>query len=143
MSDVEVHGPIDFLLIEFVGDQLQGATAAAMADLVERGIVRLYDLAVIRKGADGSVEALELTADALGGFGAFAGAQSGLLSADDVAEAAEALNAGTTAVLIVYENAWAIPFVAAALQEGGMPVATARIPAVDVIAVLDELDASA
>jgi hypothetical protein len=104
--------------------------------------VRLYDLVVISKDADGSVLTLEVDQwDQLGGgFGAFKGARSGLLSEEDFEAAGEALNPGTTAALIVFENAWAIPFVEAALSEGGSVVASARIPAADVIAALDALE---
>lgn len=142
----EVHGPIDFLLLEFPGDRLTGKTADALLDLVERDIVRIYDLVVIRKDEDGTFSGVVLDAamaDAVGGFMAFAGAQSGLLGDDDLKDAGEAMNPGTIAALIVYENSWAIPFVGAALEAGGAPIASARIPATDVIAALDALDASA
>ena len=65
-----------------------------------------------------------------------------MLGDDDLKQAGEAMNPGTIAALIVYENAWAIPFVGAALEEGGAVVASARIPATDVIAALDALDAA-
>lgn len=142
MSTVDVHGPIDFILLEFEGEGPRTDTVAAMIDLIEAGIVRLYDLVAVRKELDGSVAAIELVdTSALAPFHQLAGAASGLVSADDIAEAGAALAPGTTAVLLVYENAWAIPFVAAALREGGSPVASARIPAVDVIAALDALEA--
>jgi hypothetical protein len=57
----DVHGPIDFVLLEFPEERLRGEAAAALTDLVERDIVRIYDLLVIAKHADGSVELLELT----------------------------------------------------------------------------------
>lgn len=142
----EVHGPIDFVLLEFPGDRLTGRTAEALLDLVDRGIVRIYDLVVIRKDEDGTFSGVVLDAamaDAIGGFMAFAGAQSGLLGDDDLKDAGEAMDPGTIAALIVYENSWAIPFVGAALDAGGSVIASARIPATDVIAALDALDASA
>ena len=55
--------------------------------------------------------------------------------------AADTMLPGTTGVLLMYENTWAIPFVAAALDAGGTMIATKRIAAVDVMAVLDELEA--
>jgi hypothetical protein len=137
----EVHGPIDFVLIEFPGDKLTGEAGPALMDLVERGVIRLYDLLVISKDADGSVEVLELTDPAgLEGFTAFAGAHSGLLGDDDVREAGAAMKPGTVAALIVYENSWAVPFVAAARNSGGELIASARIPAPDVMAALDTLE---
>ncbi len=139
-----VHGPIDFVLIEFPGDQLTGEAAPALMDLVERGIIRLLDLLVVNKTEDGRVEGMELT-DPTGsdpGFSYFAGARSGLLGDDDMAAAAEAMRPGTVAALIVYENTWATPFVEAVLHSGGDLVASTRIPATDVMAALDALEAN-
>ena len=139
----DVHGPIDFVLIEFPEDGLTGEASSALRDLVVRGVIRLYDLMVLAKHQDGSVEALEL-ADPAGvdGFSYFAGARSGLLEDDDVREAAGAMKPGTVAALIVYENAWAIPFVAAATRSGGELIASQRIPAPDVMAALENLELS-
>jgi hypothetical protein len=142
MSDVEVHGPIDYLIVEFEGDRERPETVAAVLDLIDRGIVRLYDLAIIRKDADGSVLAVVIDDSAeLGPFASFAGAQTGLLSDEDIVAAGEVVSAGCTGVILVFENVWARPFVAAALKEGGTPIASARIPATDVIEALDALGA--
>lgn len=141
-TKTEVHGPIDFVIIEFSRDRLTGEAGPALLDLVERGVVRLLDLLVISKAEDGAVEAVEVT-DPTGpgaGFGYFAGARSGLLGDDDMGEAAEAMRPGTVAALIVYENTWAVPFVGAVLNSGGELVASARIPATEVIAALDALE---
>lgn len=143
MADDTVHGPIDFVLIEFAGQPADGRTAAALMDLVERDVVRVYDLLVISKSEDGSFAGVDIdarTSDGVGGFTAFSGARSGLLGDDDLSRAADAMKPGTTAALIVYENAWAIPFVAAAREAGGRLVASQRIPAQDVIDALDALD---
>jgi dihydroorotase-like cyclic amidohydrolase len=138
----DVHGPIDFVLLEFPEERLRGEAAAALTDLVERDIVRIYDLLVIAKHADGSVELLELTDPGTdsGGFEYFAGARSGLLGDEDMQEAAEAMESGTVAALIVYENTWAIPFVAATRNAGGELIASARIPAADVMAAVEALE---
>jgi uncharacterized membrane protein len=143
MSEADVHGPIDFVLIEFPGDRLTGAAADALLDLVEQGIVAIYDLLVVRKEEDGTfsgIDVSELSADALGGFTAFSGARSGLLGDDDLADAANAMKPGTVAALLVYENVWARPFVAAAREAGGQLVASARIPAQDIMDALDALE---
>lgn len=145
MSATAVHGPIDFVLIEFATDRVTGAAAEALMDLVERGVIRVYDLLVIRKDEDGTfsgVEISDLAADQVGGFNAFAGARSGLLDDDDLRQAADAMKPGTIAALVVYENAWAVPFVAAARDAGGQLIASARIPAQDVMDALDALEAS-
>jgi len=144
MTDSAMHGPVDFVLIEFAGDRLTGGAADALMDLVDRGIVRVYDLLVIRKDSDGSfsgIDISDLSADRVGGFTAFAGARSGLLGDDDLRQAADAMEPGTVAALIVYENSWAIPFVAAARDAGGQLIASARIPAQDVMDALDAVDA--
>jgi hypothetical protein len=143
MTDSAMHGPVDFVLIEFAGDRLTGGAADALMDLVDRGIVRVYDLLVIRKDSDGSfsgIDISDLSADRVGGFTAFAGARSGLLGDDDLRQAADAMEPGTVAALIVYENSWAIPFVAAARDAGGQLIASARIPAQDVMDALDAVD---
>ena len=141
----EVHGPIDFLLLEFPSDQLTGAAGDALLDLVERGVVRIYDLLVVQTHEDGSFSGIDLTdlsAEHIGGFVAFAGARSGLLGDEDLAEAASILAPGTTAVMLVYENTWAIPFVSAALDAGVQVVARERIPADVVMETLDALEAA-
>ena len=141
MNDTTVHGPIDFVLLEFTGGHDLSTTASALIDLIERGIVSLYDLVAIQKADDGTFSLLEL--DGLGDEVIFiSGARSGLLGDDDMQAAAETMLPGTTGVLLMYENTWAVPFVAAALDAGGTMIATKRIPAEDVIAVLDELEAA-
>ena len=143
-SDV-LMGPIDFVLLEFPDQEPTGEAAAELMALVDAGIIRIYDILAIRKEADGSFtgfEVSDLTQDGAGGFALFAGARSGLLADDDVAEAAGALEPGKIAVLLVYENAWAGPFVAAARSAGGQLVASARIPVQDIVDVLDQLDES-
>ncbi|MGW7680724.1 DUF6325 family protein [Kribbella sp. NPDC054772] len=142
MSDVEVHGPIDYVLLEFTGNKLTGRAAEEVVSLVERGIVQVYDVMLVGKNSDGTVYGVDL-AEATGEAGSFAalgGARSGILADDDLAEAANAMRPGTLAALIVYENTWAIPFIAAALESGGELVAGGRIPAEDVMEALDALE---
>jgi hypothetical protein len=143
MTTGDVHGPIDFVLMEFSADRLTGGAAQALLDLVDKGIVALYDVLVVGKAEDGSTYAVDMAeeVDRLGGFADLAGVRSGLLSDEDMQEAAAAMQPGTLAVLIVYENTWAVPFVAAAMASGGELIAGARIPAQDVMAALDALDA--
>jgi hypothetical protein len=143
-TTTEVHGPVDFVLIEFPADRLTGEAGPALVDLVERGLIRLFDLTVISKADDGSVVVLELTDPLVGdgGFSYFAGAQTGLIGDDDIRESAEAMTPGTVAALIVYENTWAVPFVGAVRNSGGELIASARIPAPDVMAALDALESN-
>ena len=137
----EAHGPVDYLLMEFPADRLTGAVAPRLLDLVESGIIRLYDLMVISKSENGAVEAIELRDSPLAqDFQYFAGASSGLLDDEDMQQAAEAMTPGTVAALLVYENTWAAPFVAAARSSGGEVIASGRIPATVVMEALDALE---
>lgn len=143
MPDTEVHGPIDYVLIEFTGNRLTGRAADELVNLVERGIVHVYDVMVVGKDADGSTYMVDLAESSgqAGGFADLNGARSGILAQDDLLEVAGAMQPGTLAALIVYENTWAIPFVAAALESGGQMIAGGRIPAEDVMDALDALEA--
>lgn len=142
MEDLEHMGPVDYLLIEWPGRQPNGEIAPIVVDLVDRGIIRLLDLALIAKAEDGSVAGLEISD--LGDEGeqlrVFEGASSGLVSDDDIAEAADALDAGTVAALLVFENRWAAPFASAVRRSGGQLVANGRIPVQAILAALDAAD---
>jgi Family of unknown function (DUF6325) len=141
----DVHGPIDFLLLQVPPGADTTAMGEALFEIVNRGIVRIYDLLIIRKEADGSFSGIDLndlSSAGLGGFTAFAGAQSGLLSDDDLHEAAGVMDPGSLAALFIYENSWAIPFVGAALDAKAEVIATERIPATVVMEVLDLLEAA-
>jgi hypothetical protein len=128
-TEPDVHGPVDFVLLEFPDDRLTGRAADELLSLVDRGIVSVYD-----------VDFAEVAAEQLGGFTQLAGARSGLLTDEDMHQAAEAMEPGRLAALIVYENTWAIPFVAAARESGGELIAGARLPAQDVMDALDALE---
>jgi hypothetical protein len=132
-------GPIDYLLIEWPGRQPTGEAAPIVVDLVERGIIRVLDLAFITKAEDGSVAGLEINelGQEVEELKLFAGASSGLLGDDDIAEAAEALEPGTSAALIVFENSWAAPFASAVRRSGGQLVASGRIPVQAMLAALE------
>ena len=132
-------GPIDYLIVEWPDRQPTGEAAPHLIDLVDRGLIRILDLAFIAKGEDGSVAALEIAdlGDGVEAFAAFEGASSGLLSDDDVTAAGEALEPGTSAALLVYENRWAAPFAAALRRTGAQLVASGRIPIQDLLAALD------
>ena len=137
-------GPIDYLVVEWPGRQPSGEAAPHLIDLVDRGLIRIIDLAFIAKSEDGSVARLELAdlGDEVAAFADFEGASSGLLSEDDADEAANALEPGTSAALLVYENRWAAPFASAVRRSGGELVASGRIPAQDLIDALDAADAA-
>ncbi len=132
-------GPIDYILVEWPGRQPTGEAMPHLADLVDRRLIRILDLTFITKGEDGSVAAVEI-ADLSGEVpevAVFEGASSGLIQDDDVEEAGSALEPGTSAALLVYENTWAGPFAAAVRRSGGQLVASGRIPVQDLLAALD------
>jgi hypothetical protein len=143
-DDIEM-GPIDYVLVEWSGKQPEGEIAPHLVDLVDRGLIRILDLAFLAKGEDGTVAAVEI-AD-VGGevteLAIFEGASSGLLDDEDIDEAGAALEPGTSAALLVYENTWAGPFAAAVRRSGGQLVASGRIPVTDVLAALDAVEATA
>lgn len=143
-NELEEMGPIDYLLVEWPGRQPTGEAAPHLIDLVDRGLIRILDLAFIAKAEDGSVSLLEIAdlGQEVTAFAAFEGASSGLLSDEDTNDAAAALEPGTSAALLVYENRWAAPLATALRRSGGQLVASGRIPIQAVLAALDAADAA-
>ncbi|MBQ1093907.1 DUF6325 family protein [Streptomyces sp. B93] len=146
MSDeLETVGPIDYLVVEFPGNRMTGEGLPLLVDLVERGLIRVLDLVFVRKDEDGTVTGMEiadLTGDGALDLSVFAGASSGLLGQDDLEEAAVALEPGSSAGILVYENRWAAPFAAALHRGGARLVASGRIPVPDLVAALDATEAA-
>jgi hypothetical protein len=142
-EQLDEMGPIDYILVEWPGRQPNGEVAPHLIDLVDRGLIRILDLTFIAKAEDGTVRGLEI-AD-VGGevaeMSIFEGASSGLLSDDDVEEAGAAMEPGTSAALLVFENSWAGPFAAAVRRSGGQLAASGRIPVQAVLAALDAAEA--
>jgi len=137
-------GPVDFLVLEFPAGQANftGEIAEELVRLVDAGTIRLIDAIVLTKDEDGSIEATEL-AD-LGDLGPLVELESELaelLAADDVAQLANAMEPGSVAGVLVYENLWAAPFAAAARRAGGQLIANGRIPIQAIIASLEADDA--
>jgi hypothetical protein len=143
----EELGPIDIVVIAYPADApMTGEAVPLMMDLVERGIIRVLDVRFVIKNEDGTYsgfEANDLDGDSVGDFKLFEGATSGLLGDDDVAVAAEAIEPGSAAVMIVYENRWAAPFAAAVRRNGGVLVDNQRIPVQDLMSALDAVEATA
>jgi uncharacterized membrane protein len=145
MPDIHETGPIDWLVIEFPEDkQLNGELVPPLLDLVDRRIVRVLDAVVVVKRDDGSVVRLtteELDPADVGDLGALAGASSGLIEDDDAVNVGALLEHGRSALVLVYENLWAVPFAVAAREAGGQVVANGRIPVPAIVARLDQLEA--
>jgi Family of unknown function (DUF6325) len=137
-------GPVDYVVVEWPGSQPTGEAAPLLVDLVDRGLIRIIDLAFMRKAEDGSIETLEIEAvtNEVEALAELMGANSDLLRDEDLAEAANALDPGTTAAVLVYENRWAAPFAAAVRRSGGQLVANGRIPIQSILDALDETESS-
>jgi hypothetical protein len=144
-ADLRQMGPVDYLVLEFPGNKMTGEAFPLLIDLVERGVIRILDLAFLRKETDGTVttltqvdmERMQVLEAAL-----FEGASSGLLGQSDIDEAAKALEPGSSAGVLVYENVWAAPFAVAVRRSGGEVVASGRIPVQELVATLDAIEAA-
>jgi hypothetical protein len=142
-TDLDELGPVDWIVVEFPGSKFNGEIAPALTDLVERDLVRVLDLLVLKKDLDGSVEAFELSDLDAGEVGALHSLDEGiaeLLSDSDVEAVAAALEPGSSAALLVWENTWAAPFGAAVRHSGGQLVAGGRVPTQAILAALEDDD---
>ena len=142
--DLDQMGPVDYLVVAFPTDRMTGEALPLLIDLVDRGVIRILDLEFIRKDEDGTVTTLsqvDLARMQVLEAALFEGAASGLLGPDDLADAATALDPGTAAGVLVYENLWAAPFAAALRRSGGQLVAAGHIPVQALVAALDALEA--
>jgi hypothetical protein len=143
-EDIETMGPIDYVVIEWDQQQPDGKAGPLIADLHDRGLIRILDVAFMVKAGDGSVAAIEL-GDLTGddaGLSAFEGAASGLLGQEDLEEAAKALEPGTTAAVLIWENRWLAPVAVALRRSGAQLVASGRIPIQAMLASLDAVEAT-
>jgi Family of unknown function (DUF6325) len=146
-ANVDELGPVDWIVVEFPGSRFNGEIAPALRDLVERDLVRVLDLLLLKKDADGTLEAFELSdldPAEIGELRTYEAELAMLLSEDDVTAVAEAIEPGSSAAVLVWENRWAAPFGSAVRRSGGQLVASGRIPIQALLAAvqadLDEED---
>ena len=144
-EELDQLGPIDYIVVEWPGQQPSGKAAPLLIDLVDRGLIRIIDLAFMRKNEDGSIETLEIEgmAKEVEALTALVGANSDLITDEDLAEAANVLDPGTSAAILIYENCWAAPFAAAVRESGGQLVANGRIPLQSILDALDSTESKA
>jgi hypothetical protein len=135
-----MQGPVEYLLVKFTQPQFEGRIAAALADLVGKGIVHVIDLVVVAKGQDGTVTVIEADSAEIHELADVDGEAGGLLSEEDVLAAAEQLAPGDAAALLVWEQVWAAPFAQAIRDAGGQLVANDYIPGEIVDAALASID---
>ena len=147
MSNQELElGPVDVVVIGYPPDAPRtGEAMPLFVDLVDRGIIRVLDVLMVQKDAEGNVSGVEiadLDGDGVNDLVVFAGARSGMLGEEDATTAAEGLEPGEMAVLICFENTWAAPFAAAVRRNGGRMLAFQRVPAQDVLDTIEALEAA-
>ena len=139
--DVDELGPVDWIVVEFPGSKFNGKIAPALRDLVDRELIRVLDLLVLKKDDDGSLEAFEiadLDDSEIGEFRSYEAQLAMLLSEDDVSAVAAAVEPGSSAAVLVWENTWAAPFASAVRHSGGQLIASGRIPIQAMLAVIEE-----
>ncbi len=140
MSELDELGPVDYLIVEFPRgvSNFNGEMAMELVALAEAGTIRLLDLLILRKDEHGEIEALEIDdLDRVPELVALEAEIAEILAADDVAHLAAAMENGTTAGVVVWENLWASPFASAARRAGGQLIASGRIPVQAIIASLE------
>ncbi len=147
MSDTQLDelGPVDYIVVEFPAgaSNFTGEMVAELLSLVDRGIIRVIDVLILTKSDDGVVEAMELSdVEELGELEALEAELAELLAEDDVEHLAAAMDPGSTAGVLIWENLWAAPFASAARRSGGQLIANGRIPIQAIIASIEADEAS-
>ena len=147
MTDTSLDdlGPVDYLVVEFPAgaSNFTGEMAAELLALVDSGTIRVIDVLILTKDEDGAVDAMELAdVGELGELQAIEAQLAELLAADDVEHLAAAMEPGSTAGVLIWENLWAAPFASAARRAGGQLIANGRIPIQAIIASIEADDAS-
>jgi hypothetical protein len=144
-ASLDELGPVDYVVVEFPAgaSNFTGEMAAELRALVDSKTIRVVDVLILTKDADGSVEATELSdVDELGELETIEAELAELLAADDVDQLAAAMEPGSTAGVLIWENLWAAPFAAAARRSGGQLIADGRIPLQAIIASIEADDES-
>ena len=145
-TDLDALGPVDYVIVEFPAgaSNFTGEMAKELLALVDAGTIRVIDVLILSKGVDGVVEAMELSdIEELGPLQAVEAQLAELLAAEDVEHLAAAMDPGSTAGVLIWENLWATPFASAARRSGGQLIATGRIPIQAIIASIEADEARA
>lgn len=145
-TDLDTLGPVDYLIVEFPAgaSNFTGEMAKELLALVDAGTIRVIDVLILTKNEDGSVDAMELSdIEELGPLQAVEAQLAELLAAEDVEHLAAAMDPGSTAGVLIWENLWAAPFASAARRSGGQLIATGRIPIQAIIASIEADEARA
>jgi hypothetical protein len=143
VADDGVMGPISYLIVEFPGNKMTGEGLPILVDLVDRGLIRILDLTFVTKADDGSMAIVELAdfdGDGELDLAVFAGASSGLVDESDLDDASNAIQPGSSAAILLFENRWATDFVQALRRGGAELVSAGYIPQDAIVAALDALE---
>jgi hypothetical protein len=145
VAEAEALGPISYLIVEFPGNKMTGEGFPILIDLVDRGLIRILDFKFVTKGADGSVQAIELADvdhDGRFDFAIFEGVSSGIIDDSEVADAGSVIEPGSSAGVLIFENRWAAPLTAALRRGGAELVAAGYIPQDALSASLDAVEST-
>ena len=145
-TSLDQLGPVDYVIVEFPAgaSNFTGEMAEELVALVDSGTIRLIDVLILTKNDDGTVDAMELSdIEELGELQALEAELAELLAEEDVVNLAAAMDPGSTAGVLIWENLWAAPFAAAARRSGGQLIATGRIPIQAIIASIEADEATA
>jgi Family of unknown function (DUF6325) len=145
-TDLDSLGPVDYIVVEFPAgaSNFTGEMAKELLALVDSGTIRVIDVLSLTKNEDGTVDAMELSdIEELGELQAVEAQLAELLAAEDVENLAAAMDPGSTAGVLIWENLWAAPFASAVRHSGGQLIANGRIPIQAIIASIeaDEVNA--
>ncbi len=148
MTDASLDelGPVDYLIVEFPAGKsnFTGDMARELVKLSDAGTIRVIDILILTKDADGTVSAAELSdVDELGPLQQIEAQLAELLAEEDVVNLAAAMEPGSTAGVLIWENLWAAPFASAARRSGGQLIANGRIPIQAIIASIEADEAAA
>jgi hypothetical protein len=145
-TNLDELGPVDYLVVEFPAgaSNFTGEMAKELLALVDAGTIRVIDMVIMTKNEDGEIEAMELSdIEQLGELRTLESELADLLAADDIEHLAAAMEPGSTAGVLIWENLWAAPFASAARRSGGQLIANGRIPIQAIIASIEADEALA
>ena len=145
-TDLDSLGPVDYIVVEFPAgaSNFTGEMAEELLALVDSGTIRVIDVLILTKNEDGTVDAMELSdIEQLGPLQRVEAQLAELLAEEDVEHLAAALDPGSTAGVLIWENLWAAPFASAARRSGGQLIANGRIPIQAIIASIEADEATA
>jgi hypothetical protein len=132
-------GPVEYIIIEFPGNDFRGDIVPAMAKLVDDGTVRIIDLVFIMKDSDGNVTIYEYDQlDELAPFASLPGEVGDFVNQEDLDYVATGLTPSSSAAVILWEDTWATELALAIRGAGGFVREGARIPPELVDAALAE-----